>query len=298
MKKLRIPFLVTIGVLLVLFIIGSVFDKQIAAKIFDDKNTFGITLAAFGLIPGFALLEICAGIMLFNFLDKNKAGWLRAIILILSIIALCTAIYFQGDNMFDENGFYNKDLRFVGIAISAPIAAIFYFLGYLIGNKLNNQDLWKVMIVILIGLFICMFAMPQGLKIIFHRPRYRIAVYREIVEYHPWWKRCSNYKDYLSVLSKEEFKSFPSGHSTVAFLLPVLLGYLPMFFKRLKKYQIPLFCLGAAYAFVIAYSRMMVGAHYLSDVSCGGLITMVTFCVINEIFIRKPTFNKLVAAEE
>ncbi|MCJ7776334.1 MAG: phosphatase PAP2 family protein, partial [Desulfobulbaceae bacterium] len=60
------------------------------------------------------------------------------------------------------------------------------------------------------------------------------------------------------------FNSFPSGHSADAFVSGVFLYYLLKYSKYSKYRFLPL-----AYALLIAFSRVIVSAHYLSDAVAG-----------------------------
>ena len=60
------------------------------------------------------------------------------------------------------------------------------------------------------------------------------------------------------------FNSFPSGHSADAFVSGVFLYYLLKYSKYSKYRFLPL-----AYALLIAFSRVVVSAHYLSDAVAG-----------------------------
>ena len=60
------------------------------------------------------------------------------------------------------------------------------------------------------------------------------------------------------------YNSFPSGHSADAFVSGVFLYYLLKYSKYSKYRLLPL-----AYALLIAFSRVIVSAHYLSDAVAG-----------------------------
>jgi membrane-associated phospholipid phosphatase len=63
-----------------------------------------------------------------------------------------------------------------------------------------------------------------------------------------------------------EFNSFPSGHATTVFALAAALSF---FFPR---WRIPL----VVFAAVVGLSRIVVGAHYLSDVMAGAYVGLMT----------------------
>jgi undecaprenyl-diphosphatase len=74
-----------------------------------------------------------------------------------------------------------------------------------------------------------------------------------------------------------DFEGFPSGHTTTAFALAVVLGFLaPRWFW-----------LGLVYAVSIAASRIIVGAHYPTDVMAGAILgTLGAYAVRNFFAVR------------
>ncbi len=77
---------------------------------------------------------------------------------------------------------------------------------------------------------------------------------------------------------KEEFKSFPSGHSANSSIL-MLLTLLPVLRPSLSRQRTMLF--GVGFGWAVAVSRIVMGAHYLSDTAMGlavGLAALVVIC--------------------
>ena len=88
-------------------------------------------------------------------------------------------------------------------------------------------------------------------------------------------------------LPSDDFKSFPSGHSGAGMILAMSLPLMTYFFPKLKGKNTILFYVGVAYGLLMMFSRLLVGAHYLTDTCMGSLIVMVVFYVANEIMIRQ-----------
>ena len=82
-------------------------------------------------------------------------------------------------------------------------------------------------------------------------------------------------------MTKEEFKSFPSGHSGTAAIMMMFLPYMSMFFPKLKGKETMMFYIGFAWTLLMMFSRMLVGAHYLTDTCTGSLIVMVVYYVVH-----------------
>jgi membrane-associated phospholipid phosphatase len=81
-----------------------------------------------------------------------------------------------------------------------------------------------------------------------------------------------------------QYNSFPSGHSADAFVSGVFLFYLLKNSKYAKYRLLPLM-----YALLMALFRVMLGAHYPSDVVAGTAIGILGACFI---FSKRPDYPK------
>ena len=89
-------------------------------------------------------------------------------------------------------------------------------------------------------------------------------------------------------LTKEEFKSFPSGHTSVCAMTMFGVVLFPFITGKELKRQVLYFYIAMAYTLFVAFTRLLVGAHYLSDVGMGGLITLVCLYLYYEIILHYP----------
>jgi len=99
----------------------------------------------------------------------------------------------------------------------------------------------------------------------------------ESIDQFKYWFQVSG------LAAGEEFKSFPSGHTANAFVMLAYCMFVP-YFKKIKANYFIAFAL--IWGGLVALSRVVLGAHFLSDVLVGGYITTVTFYVLNRIFIK------------
>ena len=289
-KKL---FSIVIGVLIVGLIVGSFFDFQISTALYSKNNGFGIFFAAFGEWPGYAMLAFLGGytaMLAFKYYRKNIGG----IALIgAGFVAFALASFFLGKAVYSTNAYNHPEKTFFpGLLVGAglmipPLAAGIFF-----GNKVQNKELWKISFFVLIAIAVAIGAITI-IKRIPHRPRFRLVTSNDEIDFYPWFRIFKDYDHCVKDLGidKEEFKSFPSGHIgiTSAMFMSV---YIPMLLeiKKPNKLKTIFFCVSCAYILLLAYTRILVGAHYLSDVSAGGIIPLAVFMVL--IFILDKDAKK------
>ncbi len=88
----------------------------------------------------------------------------------------------------------------------------------------------------------------------------------------------------------DAFKSFPSGHTCAAGTTYVLL-LVPSLFnfkqKNNKVGKVLCYLVPFVYTGLISISRIVVGAHYMSDVTFGGTIAFLCYIIVKEIFVDK-----------
>ena len=286
------------AVFVVMFIIGSFLDLQINTALFSQNNGFGLTVAALSMNVGYAVIAFMGGVVLYHALKLAQVTWQKVLFILLALAFYGVSVYFDAGEFFGSNGWNIPSIKWVGYLIAAPIMGLATFGGYLVGKKANNPRLWLLMVVGAAFIGLSLIIGTTVVKNIFHRPRYRMAVYGGVSPFFAWWERCGNYKDLMQGVStkfnisldvaKEEFKSFPSGHTSVCALGMFFVVMFPFVTGKEMKNQVLYFYLALAYALFVAFTRMLVGAHYLSDVGMGGLITVLCLYGFYEIILHNP----------
>ena len=287
-------FFIVIGILLTGLIIGSFLDLQINQALFSKNNAFGLIMASFAVYPCYAGLAFIGGGLLSTTVKrKNMPLWLKIVSFALSVIALGMAVYLCAREWPSSNGFNNKNLLIPSIAIAFVVMAGVYFLAYKVCLKGDPKQLWVALIIMLVIFALALLPTGFVVKLILHRPRYRYMVRCDVTEFRNWWETCKNYKEYFGqtvdgfVIDKEEFKSFPSGHSGTAAIMMMFLPYASIFFNKLKGKEVLLYYIGFTWTLLMMFSRMLVGAHFLSDTCMGSLIVVVVFFVIHLFVTNK-----------
>jgi membrane-associated phospholipid phosphatase len=165
----------------------------------------------------------------------------------------------------------------IGIAIIIAAAIC----GYKLSQKSTNPELLKTVILLTIVSLVVM-VIIMSTKGIMNRPRFRFVLESSNPYYFKnWWQNGNAIKSSLaSNVVSDEFSSFPSGHSAYSmfaiFLFPVISDYFP----KLEKHRILFFALGFIWWALTALSRITVGAHYLTDVSIAGIITILAYIIV------------------
>ena len=299
MKK-RYHFFIVMGVLLIGLIIGSFLDLQINQALFFKDNAFGIGMAAFGVYPAYMGLSFAGGTLFLVAIKRRKDMPVYGLILcfFFAFLALGMATYLCGEEFASPNGFNNHDIAWIGYLISGIVMVATFVGAYFL---LRNGDM-KVLLsmaVIMIVIF-TVALLPPGfiIKLIIHRPRYRYAVRCELTSFYNWWQTYPEYKTQIGKvvegfeITKEEFKSFPSGHSGTGAIMMMFLPYLSMAFKKLKGKETLFFYIGFVWMIIMMFSRITVGAHYLTDTCMGSLIVIVVYYVANEVALKKKLFDE------
>ncbi len=172
----------------------------------------------------------------------------------------------------------------IAIVIIYPL----FFIGYHFAKKSDDKLLTgRIMALIIVMAF--SFAIMQVLKGVFNRPRYRTAVLGyEGIGFVPWYSPVTNTPELIQKfdLAADEFRSFPSGHSILSVSAIYILPSLSWIFPKLKNKQIMMTVIGLVFCIIIIMSRMILGAHYLSDVSAGAIISTIISIVFFMIQMR------------
>ena len=82
------------------------------------------------------------------------------------------------------------------------------------------------------------------------------------------------------VLSDQHGRAFSSGHAAAAFYLTAVAATL---FGRRSAWTIA----ALGYAIVVGLARIAAGGHFLSDVITSGLLVLIGYLALNELFVRR-----------
>lgn len=274
-----------------MFLLGSFYDLKISQLVYigqyPDENILGIIFSYIGVLPTFAGWSFLGTIILYLSKDesnKKRKTFLKGLSIfqyILSFFFLCNTIMFTNLNVINVHWA-------IAYGLGIMIFLLSMYGGYLFAKKSDNKYLINRVIFVSMISILTMF-LAMGIKEIMLRPRYKLVLELENYNYFiNWWENGRALKDALGEsVNSDFFKSFPSGHSAYAmfaiFIFPILVD------NKSKKYESVLFVFGIIWWILTAYTRITIGAHYLTDVCFGGLITIISCFII--VLINKKYFR-------
>ena len=277
-----------------LFVIGTFFDESIASHLYSPDSTFVRYVTSCGVFPFFAFAVLFIGALCERII-KSKFNKIIKVVLAFFCYLIATAVGFIGaGSLVDKDslgGLYpvlNRNIPVIA-GISIVVLPLLLWSGYYLAKKTEDKNLVLKIICLLILLALA-YASLQILKSNFPRARYRLVVQGyENIGFRPWYMPLEDTAKFINDMGidKGEFRSFPSGHSILSMCMVMILQSFTWFSERLKDKKIILGVLGAVFSMIIIFTRLMLGAHYMSDVSAGAII--VSFLTIVYTLIQ----NKL-----
>ena len=313
MKKVKIKNLVYCGVLFLVFIslmlIGSFYDLQISNAVVSlpdnsilSRNFFGVFFEIIGEMP-FYLIVATAAALIFNNFNRRKECKYSLIVKIMMVLVSVGMIFYMNYKLFKYlSQHFNFDhllgnatdyvaYFLLGVCLTA---VIFYLTSKLSSTFLNKTIQWCIVI---LGTALLSQVLTHTVKGLAGRPRYRaMHMLHDFSLYKNWYEFSESKltEDMVAMYGATSswFKSFPSGHTSAASLVVVLTA-IPSIFERLnnKKFKILFHVIPFAYIFCVAFSRIVVGAHFLTDVTVGGFLTIASYYII--AFLCEKVFTKV-----
>ena len=260
MEKKEIKSILIIGT--VFLIIGGFFDLQISHAVYDAESLYGKIFQVFAAFPALLIASFCSmGILVTG--EKRKEIKSRCIWLA-NILLTIILVYTAGT----MPGWYLKGWTWIGVVLSILLFGIEYYAAWYCSRK-NKEEFRKAA---KIGLYLMIFSLIlyNAMKLIWGRERYRHMIkIGSFAGFSKWF--CPH-----PLAAGSEFMSFPSGHSANAAVI-IWITLIPRFLETMKGKE--KFFRAAAYIWIILsmFSRIVIGAHFLSDVTVGASITLILF---------------------
>ena len=290
-KVLGVPMilgLILIGVCLIGIIIGSFLDFEIS-QVLSNKTDIGTWFANYGGYFSYCLYP-AAGMCLFKGLRSKNKKWYKLAWGLL-ILSYFLAVYYC-------NSYFGKSIRALfeyEAGVSPVYISILSYLLWivllawvppvmnkLLGNK--NPDLLIAVGGTIIVAGLLSDYINVWLKQVGSRPRYKYLITLDNPEenFRTWWHMIPNLAG-----SNDSFKSWPSGNMTIATMMYSLPLLATCFKKKNNLIKYSLFSFASIWVILYGYNRIHMGAHFLTDVCFGTLITYLIYVLCDYIAISK-----------
>lgn len=317
-RKTLISIFLFVAVFGTMLTLASLYDLEVS-KILTDGNIapgnyyadsqFGRLFEAVGSIPIWLSMAVIGVIVYWNARNYKKLNLdlkinekaeniLQKAVEVIGIAVVIVAFYFLYSDIFKYFLKYawsyplKKSPAFVltCLILGSISSAMFVPLWGKISVE-QNKKLILLALVIVVALATRIFI--EGIKTPIGRMRYRtMNAIGDFSYYTPWYTingARTMESGYIPEWEwKDSCKSFPSGHTFAAGMSYIIIC-LPDFIKKWDNVLGRFLCWVTPICItgIVAISRIMVGAHYFSDVLFGGTIVFLGVMIGREIFISK-----------
>ena len=257
---------------------GSFFDLAISTAVFDPSAPFGRFVEAFGFAPALVLVSV-VGVTLLRCVEcgrRRSYGWgALAIVCLVVVVAL----------LVGTSGTYEYSPQATAATVAGIVVVNVLVLRATRGAARPDMARWALFA--LLALVTQEILVNGVIKLAWPRPRMRgIAVVPEL-SFQPWWD--GGVEGRLELIArgvdKDLFKSFPSGHTAAAASL-LALAALPFSGAHAERSRTGAFWCAVAYTVLIASARILAGAHFLTDVTCGFAVQVLMLLAADALVLR------------
>ena len=312
-KKGWIEAAISFGIFAVIVIIAAFYDLQINKALYNRGSLFAQFFDNLGEMPTYFAAPVAGSILFFQRFGENKKTHILTKIMGAIIVyvgyLVAIGVWFIG-NFFDEEIEYTWVYAvFFAAIISALTLAAFSK----IPEKTMKKLFWFAVALAVIA--VVANAIVQVMKFIWARQRFRtmtpgdfktpenlLAVYPgyDYDGFTPWYMintifkpeyRTDSYVEFFKSVDDGAFVSFPSGHTSAAATSFALI-MIPELFPKManKKFKWMFWVFPMIYTGLVALSRIVYAAHYLSDVTFGYFIGFGTAALVR--IVMKKIFAK------
>lgn len=252
---------------LTLMCIGTFFDYQISIVLYDQSNWFGKIFAGYGQYPTSLAMSVCGTLLIY--ITKRKLSIKTILSYIGGIFLIANALFMA---YFDPMQYIPELPIILNVLItSVCVGGLNFFVLRFVKGKERKEIVRFIQFTmfVIIGqlLFINIIKSAWG------RPRMRMIASTKEASFQPWYIMGSEMKDKLMALgiAAEEFKSFPSGHTACA-ITALVFSTLPLIADKKSPLSKIIFIFGFIFAVIVGFSRLIMGAHFLTDVTMGFVV--------------------------
>ena len=259
-------------------LVGSFFDYQISSALFNSSSLFGRFIEAAGELP-FELTASIAGVMLVRAVRPDSRGskWL-------AVLGILVNVGLAGYEIIGSLRVGGK-LIAVQLVLTFVLVIVANLIVYRLTRTTEPDELARWALMVLAVWIAQAIILNAIVKPLWSRPRMRVIEVTPGLNFQPWWVIGNPDKwTYIAAgVIKDGFKSFASGHTAHAAIGLMLAGLPAAAFKEKPSRRRVIFWAAAVVAALVAFGRIVIGAHFLSDVSCGFALVLALECLAARI---------------
>lgn len=277
---------ITGGVLAGLFVVGLFADLQISEALYNENNPVGIFGAAYGEVPA-ELAMILGGLMLIMFHNKERLG-LKILQIILGVITL---VFGTAMLLWSPVEYIGEPALLLIVITGVFGGAVVWFVYMHVKDADRAVGVRVASTMLLVTL--SEIVLVNVFKVLWMRPRMRmLAGYGDATYEAVWQVGAPDYMDgFLETgVGFNEFASFPSGHTANAAVAMIFVS-LVLLADKWKGAQNRIYWVAVAWGLYVAFSRIIMGAHFLTDTIVGFTIAFVI--VLIALHVAFPTEKQL-----
>ena len=269
-KKEKVYFFTALAILLAIF---TFTDLSISKAVYNPESSFGHFFEAFGELPGaiIGVFSMAALIITGKYDTKWKTILFNLIFTVLLILfsfmaAVMPMNYLGG----------------ISMPLAGGLAAGYALVSLWIANILRKEESKNLREGAIIGIltFVAAIFVINIIKMCWGRLRFRsmVAPYNEFSLWFLPQRFTSN----------NEYMSFPSGHSANSAVI-WWITLLPTFVSELRGKEKCLKLVAGTWIVMVMISRVIMGAHFASDVTLGASLSIICFYLISKWVKRTPS---------
>lgn len=243
-------------------------DLQLDVLLNNTENIVAVWFKNTGEIPGRLICPFAGTVLFYTYKDKIQqlAG---------AIITLGGSAYFGyyiGKYFFmDEHRMLFSIIYGLGFGITCLI------IGKFIAVPDKHRDMLRQIAILSIIIMFVQITAVEGMKYFWGRVRFRdLLAAGSYDAFTPWYK----------INGINGNKSFPSGHTAGAGMSYLMMAF-PYLSKKWENKKTLCFVIPLVYTSVVAFTMLVMGAHYLSDVAMGGIVSFTVVIIAFTLYEKK-----------
>ncbi len=271
--------------------LGSAFDMDINNALYNKDSWFGNFFETYVLAFCYMIFPLGGMSLMIGLLKNTKKGW-KIFGIVIYVISFLLNVYLSKVALSEKNEYGYSVSNALAYLIGVVVAMLGSAVAYLFLDKEKSSECIKGGSLILVCSGLILLTSGLGLKYLAARPRYRFLMGDALdqsglgLTFKNWWEWSP-----FSHNSGDYFKSWPSGHTSAAFCF-CLLPFLGSAFKKTNRYtNVILFGLAFVFTLLMALSRIVAGAHFLTDVSSafalGVLLILLGYSLVDFVSRKK-----------